>query len=105
MLRDMNLPDGEEDLTVIALWQPLLLVRLKSSELKQVQWGHIASRCESTRAQDSSLALLAPRTCPQLQRTLLTFGIVGVREVAAILWTCYICTPESTTYPPFLQSR
>ena len=49
-------------------------------------------------------AFLAPHTCRQPKRKLLTFGIVGVREVAAILRTCYKCTPESTAHFPILQS-
>lgn len=53
---------------------------------------------------DSSPAPLASCTCPQPERILLTFGIIGVREVAAVLRTSYICTPEGTTHLPFLEA-
>lgn len=56
------------------------------------------------RVHDFSPAPSAPCTCPQPKRILLTFCIVGVREVAAVLRTSYICTPEGTTHLPFLKS-
>lgn len=101
MLRDMNLPDVEGDPIAIELWRPLPLVR--PNDLCSA--GTVeTNRMEMQECTTPAHPPLAPCTCPQRKRILLTFGIIGVREVAAVLWTSYKCTPEGTTHFPFLKS-